>query len=128
MFIISVKDKFSAAHKIPGHHKCGNIHGHNFGVEVMFKSLVAPKDENGMTVDFAKAKEIVQDITQKEFDHHFIEELVINDKKVPVSAENLARYLYLKISEKLLEEDLPLEVYSIKICETDNFCAIYLVI
>lgn len=49
---------FSASHLIPGHEKCGRLHGHNYSVDVLleFKEL----DDKGMGIDFANAKHIIK--------------------------------------------------------------------
>ena len=46
--------RFSAAHFIPGHPKCGRLHGHNYDVSVKIRSSYV--DDAGMIVDFGAVK------------------------------------------------------------------------
>ena len=48
--------KFSAAHFLAGHPKCGRLHGHNYHVRVR---LSGELDSNGMVVDFLEAKRAI---------------------------------------------------------------------
>jgi 6-pyruvoyltetrahydropterin/6-carboxytetrahydropterin synthase len=48
--------KFSAAHFLAGHPKCGKLHGHNYHVRVR---LSGELDARGMVVDFIEAKRVI---------------------------------------------------------------------
>jgi 6-pyruvoyltetrahydropterin/6-carboxytetrahydropterin synthase len=67
--IIIEDQKFSAAHFIAGHDKCGRIHGHNFllSVEIGADTL----DENYFVIDFIDVKKLINDETDK-LDHHVL--------------------------------------------------------
>lgn len=69
MFSVSVDKsrlKFSAAHFLVSHEKCGRLHGHNYRVRVGVKGDL---DEKGMLVDFGsltdKTWEVCQEMDQK---------------------------------------------------------------
>jgi len=58
---------FSAAHYIPGHEKCGGVHGHTYFVrdlEIEFVSI----NEQGMFIDFGDIKGYFKE----QWDHKFI--------------------------------------------------------
>ena len=78
--------KFCAAHhlkRLPEGHPCLNVHGHNFKLTVFCCGLFNTDiKRNGMVVEFATIKEVVQPI---------------------VDTENVAQWLYFMIKEHLPE-------------------------
>ncbi len=90
--VVGVSEGFSAAHSIPGHEKCGRIHGHNFIVSVEVEGEL----KNGMVIDFFELKRILREIISK-FDHSLINEVI----EIPTS-ENIALYIF----EELKRRDL----------------------
>lgn len=67
--VITRKYKFSAAHRLEGHPKCGRPHGHNYVLEV---SVSGEKDRStGMLIDFANLDAIIKPIVEK-FDHMWL--------------------------------------------------------
>ncbi len=92
--IIGVLTSFSAAHSIPGHQRCGRIHGHNFRVEV---EIAGEIKGNGMVMDFFDLKKEVNAVIS-EFDHRFINEII----EIPTS-ENICIYIFEKLREKGLK-------------------------
>lgn len=89
--IIGVSDKFSAAHSIPGHQKCGRLHGHNFKVEVEIEGEIK---ENGMVMDFYDLKKELKNILE-ELDHRILNEVI----EIPTS-ENICKYIFRKLEER----------------------------
>lgn len=83
---------FCAAHYLPGHECCGVLHGHNYQVFVTFEAC---DDEDDMVVDFGKMKQHIKPIID-ELDHRYL-----NDVLSYPSAENIARYLFDRIQEKV---------------------------
>jgi 6-pyruvoyltetrahydropterin/6-carboxytetrahydropterin synthase len=51
--------KFSASHFIPGHEKCGRLHGHNYAIH--FKAVGKP-NENGIIMDFMVLKKSLREL------------------------------------------------------------------
>ena len=49
--------KFDSSHFLPGHNKCGQMHGHTYHMEVELEGSIA---ENGMIMDFAQVKSKIQ--------------------------------------------------------------------
>ncbi len=60
--------KFSASHFIPGHAKCGRLHGHVYILRLL---IHGEKDEHGMVMDFVILKKVLREISE-ELDHHLI--------------------------------------------------------
>ncbi|AAB90801.1 conserved hypothetical protein [Archaeoglobus fulgidus DSM 4304] len=89
--IIGISTSFSAAHSIPGHKKCGKVHGHNFKVEVEISGKVK---ENGMVMDFFDLKRIVNEVVAK-FDHTLLNEQI----EIPTS-ENICLRIFSELAEK----------------------------
>lgn len=89
MYTLTVKGHFDAAHFLPGHHHCGNIHGHTWKVEVVLQGEHLNKD--GMLVDFAKVKSALKKCLGR-FDHGYSG--IINEIITVPTAENLAKYIF----------------------------------
>jgi 6-pyruvoyltetrahydropterin/6-carboxytetrahydropterin synthase len=60
--------KFSACHFIPGHDKCGRLHGHAYIIRMV---LHGEKGERAMVMDFVPLKKALRDIAD-ELDHHIL--------------------------------------------------------
>ncbi|MEA1944434.1 MAG: 6-pyruvoyl tetrahydropterin synthase family protein [Euryarchaeota archaeon] len=73
------KLRFSACHLIPGHPKCGRLHGHTYAVSV--KIYGERTDE--FIIDFELLKETVAEICNH-LDHHII--VAKNDSRLRITA------------------------------------------
>lgn len=60
--------KFSACHLIPGHAKCGRLHGHTYAVHVR---LTGSKNRMGFIADFHEVKELVKRLIEA-LDHRVL--------------------------------------------------------
>ena len=60
--------KFSACHFIPGHAKCGRLHGHTYAVHVR---LEGEKNKAGYIADFYDIKQLIRAIIE-ELDHRVL--------------------------------------------------------
>ena len=60
--------RFSASHFIPGHPKCGRLHGHVYGVRVRIHGEIG---ENHMVMDFIDLKRWLRNIVEG-LDHHVL--------------------------------------------------------
>jgi len=120
MYEITITRSFSAAHvlkDIGG--KCEGLHGHNFIVDV---SLAAPGlNKEGLLLDFRILKEWTDEILD-ELDHKYLNELAYFSNVNP-SAENLARFLHDRVSEKAGR--LKIEVSCVTVWESENARASY---
>jgi 6-pyruvoyltetrahydropterin/6-carboxytetrahydropterin synthase len=59
---------FSACHLIPGHPKCGRLHGHTYTVNL---KISGDTGANGMVFDFGKVKNVLKQLLG-ELDHKII--------------------------------------------------------
>jgi len=60
--------KFSACHLIPGHSRCGRLHGHTYAVHVR---LVGEPNESGYIADFHDVKALVKRLIDR-LDHRVL--------------------------------------------------------
>jgi 6-pyruvoyltetrahydropterin/6-carboxytetrahydropterin synthase len=79
------------AHYLPGHKKCGSLHGHTYKVEVVIEGEV----KDGMLMDFGDMKEVLQEILA-EYDHRSW-----NDYLDYPSVENICLLLEERLRERL---------------------------
>lgn len=56
---------FSAAHMLPGHFKCGRIHGHNYALSA---KILGEESPEGLVFDFLPLKKKLREIAE-ELDH-----------------------------------------------------------
>lgn len=98
MFELSVESHFSAAHHLLNYEgECENIHGHNWKVEITVAG--EELDKSGMLIDFKFLKKHLNEVLDK-LDHkdlNNVEEL----KDISPSSENIAKFIYYELKEKL---------------------------
>jgi len=94
---VCVETSFSAAHFIPGHFKCGHMHGHDYKVKTTIEGKVDEK--TGMVVDFGKVKEVLrrfdhQTLNVEESERANVKHYMAHKQKILLcpTAENLALY------------------------------------
>jgi len=98
LFEVSVRGKFSAAHRLRGYEgKCSRIHGHNWYVEVHLQS--EKLSETGMVIDFGELKGILGEVLDK-LDHRFINGTPPFDRINPTS-ENMARWIFQQLKARI---------------------------
>ncbi|MDY7035095.1 MAG: 6-carboxytetrahydropterin synthase QueD [Thermodesulfobacteriota bacterium] len=120
VFEVYVKTYFSAAHALrnyPG--DCARIHGHNWIIETYIKCKKL--DEIGIGIDFKDIKQNVKDVLE-DLDHFNLNDLPAF-KKINPTSENIAKYLYEKLSQKLNSDII--KVSKIKVSETPGAGAFY---
>lgn len=120
----SSKITFSATHIIPGHVKCGRLHGHDYAINMIIEGDIGP---DGVIMDFISVKEFLRGIAS-ELDHRVIvprkdpgvkvtKDLVVFEAKgkefrfprsdcvlldiVVASAETLAEFVLARVLEKV---------------------------
>jgi 6-pyruvoyltetrahydropterin/6-carboxytetrahydropterin synthase len=119
-FEVYIKEYFSAAHSLIGYKgDCARVHGHNWIVEVFVKCKELNKI--GIGIDFRDIKESVKDVLQG-LDHFNLNELPPFRKANP-SSENIAKYLYQELAQKLNSDDV--KVSKVKVSETPGAGAFY---
>jgi len=120
MFILKVKDSFSAAHKLVEYKgECSEIHGHNWEIEV---SIECHKTGDiGLTIDFKEIKENFHKIIS-EFDHTYLNGLSYFTDKNPTS-ENIAKVIYQLSTNAFSDYDAQVKEIAVK--ESEKYTAIY---
>lgn len=89
---------FEAAHRLPNvppGHKCANLHGHSYKVELTVRGPVNP--ETGWFIDFGVLTELWQPIHDT-LDHHYMND--VPGLENPTS-EVLARWLWERLKPQL---------------------------
>ena len=120
MYEVTITQSFSAAHSLK---EIGGtfekLHGHNFIVEVC---VCSPALNNaGIVIDFKVVKEWTNEILN-ELDHKYLNELSYFHDQNP-SAENIARFIYDRVSEKAKIHHLG--VACVTVWESENTRASY---
>jgi 6-pyruvoyltetrahydropterin/6-carboxytetrahydropterin synthase len=111
---------FSAAHSLRDYvGPCSNVHGHNWGVEIVVRG--EKLQSNGMLVDFGDVKEATADVLSR-LDHHHLNEAPPFDEINPTS-ENLARWIFDQVSKRVNAGDL--RVVRVNVREAETSCASY---
>ena len=120
MYEIKIISAFSGAHSLrdyPGN--CRNIHGHNWKVEVIMHSNEL--DNLGMSLDFRMLKQETENLL-KTIDHTYLNENPPFNTLNP-TAENLARWIFESLSEKLNNNNAKL--CRVSVWENENSSATY---
>jgi len=113
VFEICVEAQFSAAHSLAGYNgDCKQVHGHNWTVEVFVRCHEL--NTIGIGIDFRNVKQTIRDI-MKNIDHSYLNEHP-EFKDTNPSSENIARFLYLKLGEKINSDAA--KVSKVKVSET----------
>jgi 6-pyruvoyltetrahydropterin/6-carboxytetrahydropterin synthase len=120
MYEIKIISQFAAAHRLNNFQgKCESLHGHNWKVEVFLEG--DSLDATGLLMDFGELKARTKALLD-EIDHQYLNELPPFKDQNP-SSENLARYLFTRLSAGLNREGL--RVSRVSVWESDTSCASY---
>ncbi len=121
MYELRVCDEFAAAHYLrnyPG--ACEHPHGHNWKVEICVRAKELNKI--GIAIDFKDLKRHLKEVL-KELDHQDLNKHPAFQDQNP-SSENIARYIFEKMLEKLAA--YPIKLHRVTVCETQYSCVSYL--
>jgi 6-pyruvoyltetrahydropterin/6-carboxytetrahydropterin synthase len=88
---LGITEYIDCAHFLPGHEKCGQLHGHTYTVDV----IIEGEKKQGMILDFADFKSVVKEILN-EYDHRSFNEFL----EYP-SVENICELIAAKITARL---------------------------
>lgn len=88
---LGITEYIDCAHYLPGHDKCGRLHGHTYTIDVVIEG----EKKGGMIVDFADLKTTVREVLA-EYDHRSFNEFL----EYP-SVENICELLSQKITARL---------------------------
>lgn len=106
--------RFEAAHRLPSvpvTHKCANVHGHSYRVELFVTGPVDPR--SGWLIDFG----VIDDLWNVVFarlDHHYLNDVPGLENS---TCENVAGYVW-----KSMKESIP-QLSAVRVWEThDSSC------
>lgn len=88
---IGVTEHVDCAHFLPGHPKCGSVHGHTYQIEI----TVEGETKGGMVIDFADLRQATRQVLAL-YDHKSW-----NDFLEYPSVENICELLSSKLRERL---------------------------
>jgi 6-pyruvoyltetrahydropterin/6-carboxytetrahydropterin synthase len=88
---LGIVEHMDCAHFLPGHPKCGQIHGHTYKIELVIEG----RNESGMIIDFADLKARLRE-TIALYDHKSL-----NDFIVYPSVENICEMLKGRLGQVL---------------------------
>jgi 6-pyruvoyltetrahydropterin/6-carboxytetrahydropterin synthase len=88
---LGVIEHIDCAHFLPGHAKCGTLHGHTYRVEVVIEG----ENRSGMVVDFGDLRQILRE-TLGEYDHRSL-----NDFLEYPSVENICELIKGRLEQRI---------------------------
>ncbi|MEG6566702.1 6-carboxytetrahydropterin synthase QueD [Thermoanaerobacterium saccharolyticum] len=101
---------FDSAHNLTKYNgKCENLHGHTYKLEVTVEGSM---DDEGMVIDFAQLKAIVDSEVVKKLDHTYLNDVL----GFNTTCENIAMWMWKKLDPLLKSERFHL--FSIRLWET----------
>ena len=116
-----IERNFSSAHQLRGYKgKCGNLHGHNYKIEIY--ALGRELNKIGLLVDLVELKEAADDLVTY-LDHKNLNELEPFVSEQNPSAENVARFILERLAKRLNDERV--EIYKVRCFETPTSVATY---
>ncbi|HIC85543.1 MAG TPA: 6-carboxytetrahydropterin synthase QueD [Desulfobacterales bacterium] len=120
MYEVKITEHFAAAHQLRNFKgRCEQLHGHNWKIEVFVKGKELAED--GTLVDFHDVKKATRKVMEV-LDHAFLNDLEFFSEVNP-SSENIARFIFLKVSEQLDTDRV--KVSRVTAWESDTACASY---
>jgi len=119
MYEILIKTEFASAHNLRNYNgACEALHGHNWKIDIAVETK--DLDETGLAVDFNVLKKKSNDI-MSDLDHIYLNEHEAF-REVNPSSENIARYIYNRLSEDLAGKA---KIKKVTVWETDSAAASY---
>lgn len=126
---ITRKFIFSAAHHLTDYYgKCENPHGHTYELQV---TVGGPIQKNGMVVDFALLKQVVEDEILVHLDHQDLNDFFKNPtaelitKFIWKKLKPIGRLLNQKIKDPKFRKYSRVRLEEIKLFEGPNSCVSY---
>lgn len=120
MYRLTIHTHFAAAHNLMHYQgECENLHGHNWKVEVTVSARQL--DKSGLGIDFKVLKAQTRELLQS-LDHKYLNELE-PFRTVSPSSENIARYLYEQLCDRLNSANVTVE--RVNVWESEYACASY---
>ena len=111
--LLKKRFRFHSAHYLPSYKgKCENMHGHTYKLEI---TIQGEADSEGMIMDFADLKKVVNEEVISKLDHTLINDII----PIP-SAEYIGVWIYGKIYERLKMEYPHITLVSVEVWETET--------
>lgn len=121
LYEVKIVCDFAAAHHLRNFRgKCESLHGHNWRVEVVLRGHRL--NDAGVLVDFGAVKHETRSVLS-EIDHCYLNDLPFFRERNP-SSENIARFLFERLAERLNDRDRWL--YSVSAWESADACATFM--
>lgn len=98
MFTLKKSYTFDSAHFIPGHEKCGQVHGHTWTISIFIKGL--KNETTQMVMDFHLLNSMVRPLV-RDLDHTNLN----NTISIP-TAENIAEYFVAEIKAQITDNSI----------------------
>ena len=89
---LGVTEYIDCAHFLPGHHRCGSLHGHTYRIDVVIEG----ETKQGMVIDFEDLKMVIRDVL-KDYDHRSL-----NDCLEYPSVENVCEMLKARLEDRFV--------------------------
>jgi 6-pyruvoyltetrahydropterin/6-carboxytetrahydropterin synthase len=106
---ITKKFTFDAAHYLPNYNgKCEHLHGHTYALNI---KVQGEPDAEGLVIDFAKLKKLVQELVLSKLDHALLNDIMPNP-----SAETICVWVWEELYKKL--EGPNYKLYAVEVWET----------
>lgn len=126
---------FCYGHNLPNHKgKCRRWHGHNAILEVtLIRDAPDESTYPGMVMDFGDLKKLMEPILEA-IDHHDLNEICdffmdvdkpLFHEDFPPTAENMVRFLFVRISEALRDVGSKAILKRLRLSETDSCWVTY---
>ena len=105
---LTITQDFSASHQLRNYcGKCENMHGHNFGVEVVVEGDTLDEKVQYL-MDFKELKQRTKDVLER-LDHKHLNEVECF-REINPSSENLAMFIYRNLKGTMPEGIVLVEV------------------
>lgn len=117
-YTVSKRFSFEAAHSLPYlpvGHKCRNLHGHSYAIEVACSRCAL--DKNGFVIDYADISAIVDPLIAT-LDHRNLNDLF----EFKTTAEHLAAWFFREIEKQIKRGKTILVLDWVKVYETAKTC------
>ncbi len=88
---LGVRDYIDSAHFLPGHPKCGSLHGHTYKIELVIEG----DSKRGMILDFTDLKKTLREVLSP-YDH-----ISLNEVLEYPSVENICEMLREKLADRI---------------------------
>ncbi len=88
---LGLMEHMDCAHFLPGHAKCGSLHGHTYKVEVVIEG----ENRTGMIVDFSELRRALRE-TLGAYDHRSL-----NDFLEYPSVENICEMIRTRLRDRI---------------------------